>query len=203
MKANNLLRDALDTTYEITKLVKLSPKRDSIFKKIRNELAIDQPGLRVLCPTRWTVRADALASILFNYEALFELWDEAMAVATDSETKVRLIGVATQMKSFDFFFGCTLGEKILRHTDNLSKSLQTVNISAADGQREQLQYSSPYALLRNLICFGRLLQSMPQNSVNEPTLPRKKNGRHGLKMVLHQQSSSRPLKITIARIILR
>ena len=98
---------------------------------------IDQPALRVLCPTRWTVRADALASILSNYEALFELWDEAMAVATDSETKARLIGVATQMKSFDFFFGCTLGEKILRHT--VSKPLQTVNISAADGQKNVMR----------------------------------------------------------------
>ena len=134
-----MLRDALDTTYEITKLVKLSPKRDLIFKNIRNELVIDQPGLRVLCPTRWTVRADALASILSNYEALFELWDEAMAVVTDSETKARLIGVATQMKSFDFLFGCTLGEKILRHTDDLSQSLQTVNISAADGQKNAMR----------------------------------------------------------------
>ena len=46
------MRDALDTTFEISKLglVKYSPKRDSRFEKLRQELAPDTPGLRVLYP---------------------------------------------------------------------------------------------------------------------------------------------------------
>ncbi len=28
------------------------------------------PGVRVLCPTRWTVRADSLASVIENYDVL-------------------------------------------------------------------------------------------------------------------------------------
>ena len=70
-----------------------------------------------------TIHADALASIFSKYKAIFEVWYEAMAVATDSETKARLTGL-------NFFFGCTLGDKIVQYTDNLSKSLQTANISA-------------------------------------------------------------------------
>ncbi len=178
VKANKLLRDALDTTYEITKLVKLSPKRDSIFQRIKSELAIDQSGLRVLCPTRWTVRADALNSVLANYEALQELWEVAAAVATDSETKARLNGVASQMRSFDFFFGCTLGEVMLRHTDNLSKSLQTDNISAADGQKNAQRTT---AALQSLRCdeefdaFWKLvLDKASKSDVNDPALPRKR-----------------------------
>ena len=61
-------KDVLDTTYEICKLVKKSPRRDCVFEKLKQELASDSPGLRVLCPTRWTVRADAFKSIMDNYK---------------------------------------------------------------------------------------------------------------------------------------
>ena len=46
------LRDALDTTSEISKLLKYSPKRDRMFEKLKAELAPETPGFRVLCPTR-------------------------------------------------------------------------------------------------------------------------------------------------------
>ena len=68
VKANKLLGDALDVN---SKLFKFSPKRESMFKRITSELSTDQPGLRVLCPTRWIVHFHALDSIIFNYEALF------------------------------------------------------------------------------------------------------------------------------------
>ena len=37
------------------------------------------------------------------------------------------------MAKFSFYFGCCLGEKILRQTDNLSRALQSSSISAAQG----------------------------------------------------------------------
>ena len=43
-------------------------------------------------------------------------------------------GVASQMKNFDFFFGASLAELILRHSVNLSRTLQKESISAAEGQ---------------------------------------------------------------------
>ena len=58
-KQSKVMRDALDTTFEISKLVKYSPKRDRRFEKLKQELAPDTPGLTVLCPTRWTVRAES------------------------------------------------------------------------------------------------------------------------------------------------
>ena len=46
------MSDALDTTNEIhvSKLLKHSPKRDSVFEKLKKELAPDVPGFRVPCP---------------------------------------------------------------------------------------------------------------------------------------------------------
>lgn len=39
------------------------------------------------------------------------------------------------MKTFDYLYGNTLGELILRHSDNLSRTLQSKSLSAAEGQQ--------------------------------------------------------------------
>ena len=39
------------------------------------------------------------------------------------------------MKEFDFLFGLLLGEQILKHTNNLSKTLQATAMSAAEAYR--------------------------------------------------------------------
>ncbi len=75
-----LMQDALDTTHEITELIKKSPRRDGIFKRLKEEMASDSCGIRVLCPTRWTVKAEALNSILNNFTVLLKLWDESLDV---------------------------------------------------------------------------------------------------------------------------
>ena len=45
VKESKVTRDALDTTFEISKLVKYSPKCDSRFEKLKQELVPDTPGL--------------------------------------------------------------------------------------------------------------------------------------------------------------
>ena len=61
------MRPCLDAVFEITKLIKKSPKRDVIFQKLKHDLATDTPSFRILCPTRWTVCAASLQSVLDNY----------------------------------------------------------------------------------------------------------------------------------------
>lgn len=136
LKQCKLMKDALDTSYEITKLIKYSPRREGIFQSLKENLpAGSTPGIRVLCPTRWTVRADSLLSISRNYETLQNTWEEAIAVSKDSESKARIHGVSSQMKTFDYLYGNTLGELVLRHSDNLSRTLQSKSLSAAEGQQ--------------------------------------------------------------------
>ena len=61
LKQCKLMKDALDTSYEITKLIKYSPRRERISQTLMENLpAGTTPGTRILCPTRWTVRADSL-----------------------------------------------------------------------------------------------------------------------------------------------
>ena len=55
IKKCQLMKDALDTTHEITKLIKKSPKRDTCFERLKTEIAPDTPS---------TIRAEAFQSIL-------------------------------------------------------------------------------------------------------------------------------------------
>ena len=136
MKQIKLLKDALGVHSLITKLLKYSPRREGIFLRLKENLpGSTATGIRVLCPTKWTVRADSLASILENFQALQETWQESVEVAHDTETKARIGGVEAQMNTFDYLFGTMLGHMVLRHTDNLSRALQDKGLSAAEGQQ--------------------------------------------------------------------
>ena len=52
VKSCKLVKDVLDTTYELTKLVKKSPKREALLEKIKQELQATSGGVRTLCQTR-------------------------------------------------------------------------------------------------------------------------------------------------------
>ena len=56
------MKDALDVhvTYEVSRLIKFSSKRDVTFEKLKDDIAPATPGFQVLCPTCWTVRASSL-----------------------------------------------------------------------------------------------------------------------------------------------
>ena len=120
MKQVKLMAHALDHCLEICNLLKYSPRRDAIFRRIKDEITPQVPGLRTLCPTRWTVCAAALKSIVQNYPTLFATWEEAMDVAKQPELKAQIGSVASKMKDFQFFFCVMLAECILQHCDNLA-----------------------------------------------------------------------------------
>ena len=123
IKHSKVMRDALDTAYEIVKLIKYSPQRQSSFMTLKAELAPGTPGVRSLCPTRWTVRGQALQSILDNYDVLTDLWLDSLSVVEGTEMKAGIHGVVSQMKHFDFFFGVFLSELILRHRHNFKPNV--------------------------------------------------------------------------------
>ena len=178
IKQCQLMKSALEVIAEMSKLIKRSPKRDSMFQKLKSELAPDSPGFRVLCPTRWTVHAASLQSVLDNYEVLFGVWKEAQSSQLDVEMRARIIGVDTQMHTFNFLFGISLGNLLLRHTDNLSKSLQHKSLSAAEGQRLAKLTLHVLQSLRNEDHFknfyARVLVDQVRFQVGAPALPRKR-----------------------------
>ena len=77
------------------------PKIGTLFDKFKQELAPDTPGFRVLCPTRWTVRANSLQSAIDNWLPLCELCDESLAQRFDSEFKSQIINVQHHVITFE------------------------------------------------------------------------------------------------------
>ena len=173
------MKKMLDTVQEITKLVKYSPRRQDLFEILKEEIAAPgYPGIRVLCPTRWTVKADSMNSIINNYGVLEDLWEVAVTVVRDAEVIARVKGVESQMQTFDFFFGLVLGETLFRPSDNLSRALQKKDFSAAEAQVIAGKTVVTLQSIRNDESFNNFWEKVnslaSKNDNDDPILPRKR-----------------------------
>ena len=97
---------------------------------------------------------------------------------TDSETRARVIGVEATMNRFDFLFGLVLGERLLQHTDNLSKTLQAPSLTASEGQQVADLTRQTLCRIRTTEAFDLFWEKVKrlqrEYSVDEPRLPRKR-----------------------------
>ena len=119
----------MDTSREVCKLIKFSSKRQAFFERIKDDMKIDAPGIKVLCPTRWTVRAECFNGITENYDNLVKLWNECLDTKLDTEMRARIIGVKAQMLDFNYFFGVNSWREIVFNDRQLSRTLQQTRIS--------------------------------------------------------------------------
>eukprot|EP00117_Sycon_ciliatum_P012838 scpid52838/ scgid13749/ Zinc finger MYM-type protein 1 len=158
--------------------------RSGVAKQLGDEeprallISPNTPGFRVLCPTRWTVRGKSLQSILDNYLVLQELWDEVLAGSVDPDVRARVIGVKAQMETFNFFFGISLARLVLAHGDNLSVSLQSSTMSAAEAQKIARLTVDTITKMRTENSFSMFWEATVAKShqfdVSEPQFPRKR-----------------------------
>ena len=79
------------------------------------------------------------------------------------------------MKFFDFF-GVVLGELVLMHSDNFSKTLQHKHLSAAEGQATAALSVKTIEKIRDDKSFdlfwAKVLTLVAKFNVSEPSLPR-------------------------------
>ena len=177
IKRSKVCSDALDVAFEITKLVKFSPKRNAAFDRIKSEVVEEDrfaSGIRTLCPTRW----NSIGSILENYLVLKRLWKECLEAKLEPDVKGRIIGVDTQMSRYCLLFGLKLCERILKITDNLSMILQTQSLFAAEAQSIAVDTISTLKGMRSDEKFKLFFQLEKSLRVRldceEPVLPRKR-----------------------------
>ncbi|XP_065662683.1 uncharacterized protein LOC136085316 [Hydra vulgaris] len=178
---NTTLSDCLDFVHEISKLIKKLPKRDALLNKLKAELSdlAGIPGIRTLCPTRWTVKGSSCKSIIDDYALLFQLWDICLEDNLDSETRSRIVGIQATMKKFDFFFALHLSCRIFMITDNLSKTLQQTRMSASEGRNIAMLTVKTLMDMRNEEWFNLWWQKIQKHAndfpdLEEPKLPRKR-----------------------------
>ncbi len=83
IKRSKIMKESLDTTHEITKLIKKSPRRVTLFEKLKSELAPDTPGVRVV--GRSPTSAEGRGRVTSLYPGLFPA---ATYVAVQSDCSV-------------------------------------------------------------------------------------------------------------------
>ena len=126
------------------------------------------------------MRGEASAATLNNHSELTDLWDWSLP---DTEMKARIRGVQAMMTSFDFFFGCSLGERLLKQIDNLNSPLQSASMSAAGSaaQGSILAHDVTKTLLKgrndsSFELFWELILKRKENfkHVSDPKLPKRR-----------------------------
>ncbi len=82
------------------------------------------------------------------------------------------------MRSFDFLFGLMLAERVLKHTDNLSKTLQRSSMPAVEAHSLSHLCVAVFTKMRTDLCFDQFWSVVEQTrqtfDVSEPTLPRRR-----------------------------
>ena len=125
------VRNALDIVIEISKLIRYSPKRTLVFEQCKQDLSIPGSSLRLLCPTRWTVRTAAIDAVLRNYPALLEALETIGNEAHDDYGR-RANGILAQLERFDTFFGLKFSHLIFSATEQTSNVLQGKNTTVEE-----------------------------------------------------------------------
>ncbi|CAF3500966.1 unnamed protein product [Adineta steineri] len=129
-KESIAINTAINVTKDIVNFVRRSPKRLNIAEKLSYDLSIKSSQLKPLCPTRWTVRASSMNSLLTNYQLVKSVMQEV--VDQKGTSGVAAAGWLNQMENFQTFFGLKLGHLIFVATEELSCSLQRVENSLHD-----------------------------------------------------------------------
>ncbi|PIK54239.1 putative zinc finger MYM-type protein 1-like [Apostichopus japonicus] len=133
-KSCHIIRDSLCLVSEIAKLIRASPKRSAVFLKLKDQVSPDAPGLRPLCPTRWTVRTGALLGILSNYDVLIDTMAQINDECHD-EYGTRAKGLLNQLEKFHTLFGLKMCYLIFSTTEELSMLLQNKKTTLDEASR--------------------------------------------------------------------
>ena len=98
---------------ELSKLILYSPKRTGVFQSCKHEVSPEGTGLRPLCPTRWTVRTEALNALLRNYAAIVQALEQISEESHDDYGR-RANGLLSQLERFDTFIGLSRHQSICK-----------------------------------------------------------------------------------------
>ena len=158
---------------EILRLIKLSPKREHLFSSLKDNTS---PGLRPLCPTRWTVRTASINSVLSNYAVLMDTMEEINGTTND-EYSCRAGGQLAMMEKFSTFFGLKLSHLVFSASEQLSHTLQNKDISVHDATNAIGLCRDFYAMQREEAKFDEFYQHVCDEAqkipdIGQPVLPR-------------------------------
>ena len=174
----NMVRDLLELTKNIVNFIHSSPKRCRLFDRLKSELpaiGYDRVGLRPLCPTRFTMRANSLASIKSNFDTVIDVL-ESISCNSGDDSAATASGLLKQMESFDFVFSLEFALPVLSETDSLSKLTQSTKMAAWEIKKAAILVADSIARRRTDEVFSRHFDNAKSDCVKrgipEPVLRR-------------------------------
>ena len=126
-KSSRLIKGALDLVREAVHIINKSPKRAEIFREKRMEVEENpitgHQNLKPLCPTRWTVRTEAIYAVLTNYEAVKATCE--VVVEEGGDIGLKADGMLGRLEKFSTLFGLRLSYLVFSAGEELSRTLQS------------------------------------------------------------------------------
>ena len=167
----------MDFIYDLIQLIKFSAKRLTIFKIFRKEVTFNNgeitSSLRVLCPTRWTVRHASISSILKDYKALQSTLEEVQE--GHDEYAAIANGLFSKMEQFETYFGLQFAYLLFAPAEQFSTNVQAVDITVQEAVRGTRLLVPHLISLRTETMFNRFYDQTLKGSqplTKEPKLSR-------------------------------
>ena len=173
-KQINVMREALELTMELGVFISFSPKRSSLLECLKSQFTLDTPTVKILRPTRWTVRTTAIQAILSNYNVLCKLLVEVNESGRD-EYAMKAGGYLGAMDKFSTFFGLKLSHLIFSAIEQLSRTLQAKNTNMQNAVESAKLASSYLERQRSEENFEQFYSRVLEDSKDltlRPVLPR-------------------------------
>ncbi len=175
-KSVQIVRDCLQLVNDIGVMIRDSPKRLSRFADIAasNDASCCAP--RPLCPTRWTVRVDAINGTLGSYEMLLIALSE-LAQSTD-DVAAKASGLHNKLEKAETLLALYVCQEIFTPAELLSKSLQSSKMSVSGAIEAAKLVIQTFESKRTENNFDMLWEKMTNESnrieLIAPELPRQR-----------------------------
>ena len=174
------VRDASSMTTEISTIIRSSPKRLAQFRHLQEELSPGVPGLKPLCPTRWTVRTESLHAVIKNYPIIMKELDVINEEAK-GESSRKSLGVVALMEKFSTYFGLKMSLMVFSAMEQLSRTLEYRDINAQEVLSSVKMANNFLERQRSDSAFNLFYEAVVREAesiTNEPTLPRQRQIPH-------------------------
>lgn len=184
-----LLQSALDLVHHLVSFIRLSCKRTDVFTNVQMASQFDDeaanisrqinPGisLRPLCPTRWTVRASAINSVVVNYEHLLETLQrvhEDRTTPSDAASTAR--GLMKSMQMAETYFSCLIANRLFAITDAFATSIQSTTMNMAEVLRRKRHVLNELRVFREQfdVMFDIAISEAQHLDLDDMKLPRRR-----------------------------
>ena len=122
ISASPVVRDSVDVINELGVLSSQSGKFKNVFAVASSSHYSKTTSLKPLCPTRWTVRAKAIRSVLDQYEAIIEALEEMSS--NNSNAATRAAGLLDKFRKGATFLTLQIALQVIEPLEILNTSLQ-------------------------------------------------------------------------------